>query len=744
MTTKPIRALASAIALLFAFHAFAAAPPPPPPIQIHRLNGAITLDGDLSDPGWRDAAKIDRFYETSPSDNTPPTVNTTAWLTYDDHYFYIGIRCDDPHADRIRAPFVERDNVIGTDDNIAVFLDTRNDKRAALELRVNPRGIQGDGFFNDAGGTEDFSPDYFYDTAAKIDSKGWGAEYRIPFSSLRYSDAEQQTWNIMIWRNYPREFRYAYQSVPIPRESNCYMCHLQPIVGLEHLPKAGHLVAAPYVTAQQVSRPEAGPGTPLESGDTKFDGGADVKWTPTANQALDLTINPDFSQVESDVAQITVNQRFAVFFPEKRPFFLEGFDLFDTPMQVAYTRTITDPDWGVRSTGKVAGSNYTVLVTGDKGGGLTILPGPLGNGFALQDSKSIDTIARIRHPLGASAVGGVLTDREIRGGGHNRVFGPDFQWRPNQSDAVTGEVLLSDTTDAIGNSKANSHAIYAGWNHGQQNYDWFGEIRDVGDRFRADLGFIPQNGYRELDGGFGIRRFPNNGFIRFARPYVNFDYQRELGGRTIFRGFNPGILLQGRKNLTVQLNYRPKEQFLVTSPDAPDGKLLDQSYGLFFVQFDPSRRFPRITLNGRLGQFIDYANARVGTGGNVGIAATLRPHDRATFDLTTNREWLNAQGGRVYTAWVERLKTTYSFSAKSLVRVIGQYVKTDSDPSRYLFQDVSPHNGAFTGSVLYSYKVNWQTVLFVGYGDDRLITPTDDLVRADRSFFFKVSYAILR
>src|SRR5216683_2691426 len=180
--------------------ALADTPPPPPPITIHRAEGAIKIDGDLSDPGWKNAATIDKFYETSPSDNIPAKIRTVAYLTYDDRAFYIGVRCDDPEPNKIRAPYVDRDNVIGTDDNIAVFIDTRNDKRTAMELRVNPRGIQGDGIFNDAnGGTEDFSPDFFYDTAAKIDASGWSAEYRIPFSSLRYPDRDVQTWNILIW-----------------------------------------------------------------------------------------------------------------------------------------------------------------------------------------------------------------------------------------------------------------------------------------------------------------------------------------------------------------------------------------------------------------------------------------------------------------------------------------------------------------------------------------------------------------
>src|SRR5262249_18420125 len=153
-----------------------------------------------------------------------------------------------------------------------------------------------------------------------------------------------------------------------------------------------------------------------------------------------------------------------------------GFDLFDTPLQVVYTRTITSPRWGMRSTGRIAGSAYTVLVTGDRGGGLTIIPGALGSYFAPQDFKSTDAIGRVRHDFGQSFVGAVFTDREVRGGGHNRVIGPDFVWRPNQSDAVTAEFLYSSTENpnrpelsrAWNGARSNSHAFHADWNRGKQ------------------------------------------------------------------------------------------------------------------------------------------------------------------------------------------------------------------------------------------------------------------------------------
>ncbi|HEV8240429.1 MAG TPA: carbohydrate binding family 9 domain-containing protein, partial [Thermoanaerobaculia bacterium] len=247
-----------------------------------RLTGEITLDGDLSEPAWQSAAVVDQFFETSPADNTEPPVKTVAYLTYDDRYFYIGIHAYDPHPEAIRAPYVERDAVIGTDDNVAVFLDTRNDRRSALELRVNARGIQGDAIYDDGTGNEDFSPDTFYDTAAKITADGWTAEYRIPFSSLRYPKLDEVHWGILIWRNYPRDQRYAFHSSPIPRGSNCWVCQSRELTGLTGLPGGGHLVVAPYVTGQRLGEPANGLGSPIRDQDAEADGGLDVKWTPTA------------------------------------------------------------------------------------------------------------------------------------------------------------------------------------------------------------------------------------------------------------------------------------------------------------------------------------------------------------------------------------------------------------------------------------------------------------------------------
>jgi hypothetical protein len=487
------------------------------------------------------------------------------------------------------------------------------------------------------------------------------------------------------------------------------------------------------------------------NGDGSFDGesdadvGVDVKWNPTANSTIDATIQPDFSQVESDVPQIAVNQRFALFFPEKRPFFLEGADLLNSPIQLIYTRTITDPQWGLRATGKFGDdTSYTVLSGRDQGGGLVILPGAASSSFALQDYESYVTLGRIRRDFGVSYGSFMFTDREIEGGGHNRVFGPDAQWRPSNSDVVSGQFLFSNTEDPIAppffnGDSGNSYAAHLRWDHQVAKYDWSLRYTDAGEEFRADVGFVPQVGYRQGFGAAGLRFYPENKWIRFVRTYAVGEQSYFHDGDDLGHDYFPGVFLQGSRNLAAQFEFHDQEVFVSQG-------LLKQRFLSYFVQLDPSRKIPRITVSGRLGDLIDFENARVGTGSNIVVTANVRPTDHLTLTFDAAREWLDIDQpvlnleGRVYTANIARLKGVYVFNARSFVRAIGQYVSTKRDPLLYN-NEVPVRDGDFLASVLYGYRLNWQTVLFVGYGDTGLVDETNSLVRTNRSFFVKVSYA---
>ena len=719
------------------------------PIRITRAAGAIAVDGDLRDEGWRGAVRIDRWYETQPGDNTEPKVRNVGYLTYDDRYFYAGFEFDDPDPRAIRAPYSDRDNLgNGFNDYAGVLIDGGNTGKTGTLFVVSPHNVQYDSIIDDSSG-EDSSPDFFWESATKLTDHGWTLEIRIPFSSLRYKTADPQTWGIMLYRNYPRDFHYQFFSAKLPRGGNCFVCRSNVLVGLEHLPSGGHLVVAPYVSASQNAQPTGDLGTPLAADPVKGRIGLDVKLVPSADNALDLTVKPDFSQVEADVAQISANERFALFYPEKRPFFLEGVDLFQTPIQVVYTRTITAPVWGGRLTGKSGGLRYTALVTEDDGGGSVIIPGANASSTAPQDFASTVFVGRVKREMGLSFVGALVTDREGRDtSSHNRVAGPDFLWRPSSADAVQGQWLYSDTrtpnrpdlADEWNGQSLRSHAGSLNWNHTTRTFDWYAQYRDLGDGFRADTGFVPQVGYREGSAGGG-RTFWPTGFVKRLRTFVNLDYQEEPNGALISRNFFSGFGMDTKWNGFMQYRYIDDR---IRAGDVTIGR---RQFG-YIAQFSPSRRVAQLSLDGRTGQEIDFANARPGWGTTLNLSARLDPTNHLDLQVVQNQRWIDvdAPSGdrrRLFTARVSRVRSTYTFTSRLFVRGIAQYVSTTRDPALYT-SDTSAASGTFSGQLLLAYKLNWQSVMFVGYGDDRELSDLDKLQPLDRQLFVKLSYAIQR
>jgi hypothetical protein len=742
--------VATAPCLLALAAAWASTPahasPDDPPLQIRRAAGAITIDGDLSDPGWQGAQPITTWFETNVTDNTEPPVANVGWLAYDDRFLYAAMDFADPNPAAIRAPYVDRDNVGSPTDYGGIIVDTRNDHRTAILFLANPRGIQYDATSDDASG-EDNSPDFFWDSAAKITATGWRLEIRIPFSSLRYSPADPQTWGLMFYRNYPRDYRYQFFTSHQPRSSNCFICNAARLEGLSGLPSGGHYTVAPYVSGRRSGAAEDGLGAPLAYDDPQAEVGVDAKWLPSPDHAFDATINPDFSQIESDAAQISANERFALFFPEKRPFFLEGVDLLSTPLQAVYTRTITHPDWGARGTGKLGDTAYTVLVTKDSGDGSVIIPGPLGSDFADQDFASTVAIGRVRHDLAAgSFISFLATDREVEddgGGGHNRVFGPDFRWQASGSDTVTGQLLLSrsltperpDLAAEWDGRSLDGSAARLSWSHGTQTWDWFLQGLHYSDDFRADVGFIPQVGFREGYGEVGYT-FRPQGFVRRLRLYDINTYDQDTDGNLIYRELSAGFGLDARWSSFVRMRWSA-EAFRVGD------QILTRDRLVFEANAVPGRRWSAVAIEGFVGSDIDFAGAREGDGGSVALSTTLRPSDHLEVNGNWNRRWLDLDAGRLFTADVQRLKTTYTFSSRMFLRGIVQHVATERDPALYLFE-VDRKTGGVDTSLLFSYKLNWQTVLFVGLGDSRALDERDDLEVEGREIFLKVSYAFQR
>jgi hypothetical protein len=729
----------------------AAAPPSagaPSQLTVNRAAGPIRIDGALDDAGWANARPIETWYETRPGDNIAPPVKSVGFLAYDDRALYIGLEFADPEPDRIRAPISDRDSIDSQFDYGGVILDPTGSGRTGMLLLVNPRGVQFDSINDDSNGTEDVAPDFFWDSSARIHSRGWTLELRIPFSSLSYPRADRPVWRLMLYRNYPRDFRYQFFTSTMPRGVDCFVCRCNVLVGLARLPAGGGIVLAPYASAigRATRRDELGSG--LEN---SFDAtaGFDAKWRPNASTVIDATFNPDFSQIESDVGRIATNERFALFFPEKRPFFLEGTELLSTPLQAVYTRTMTDPQWGVRATGKIGGLAYTGLAVQDEGGGSVIIPRPESSELADQEFRSWAGVGRLRQDVAQSFIGVLATSREIDGGGHNRVAGPDVEWRPGAADRLTAQLLYSWTrTPELPQLAADwdgraihGHALRTQWRHTTSGIDWTALYQDIADDFRADNGFIPQVGFREGYAEVGYTTRPDTAFVRRFRPHVAFDRFMNLDGDLLLQNLSGVVSMDARWNSTLELGYA-YERIRVA------GEVLPRQQATYLVTVSPSMIVPSVELTGTAGQQIDFENARTGTGVDATLGVTVQPTPHIEFVFNEGLRWVDVRAGgqrqRLFTARVDRVRATYSFTPRIFIRAIAQYEVTRRDPDLYQ-AGVARKEALFSGSALLAFKLNWQSALYAGYGDSRVFSvETQSLEPDTRQFFLKFSYAFQR
>ena len=676
----------------------------------------ITLDGNLDDPAWSRAQVYDRFWEVFPRDNVAAPVRTEMRIAYDGAALYAAVHAYDPDLTQLRAPFARRDNVLADQDMLVLFVDPVGNRKFAHFFRVNPRGSVGDGLFNEDSQSEDFSPDFEFEVVTGRFAGGWTAEFRIPFSALRYGDPPASEWTVMLFRNQPREQRYRMSSSRLPRESTCFMCLNEPLTGLAGLPSARHLALTPNITVRGVQARDAG--VPRRN-DDEIVPSLDLKWRPRADVVVDATINPDFSQVELDAPQLAGNTQFALFFPEKRPFFLEGADILESPVRAIYTRAITDPAWGVRATQRSESFDGTVLVSRDDGGGLVLLPGTYRTGFALQDFKSMASFARGRWQARGATFGAVATDRTIEGGAYNRVGAADFAWFANREHRFRGQLLGSTTTahferGALMKGEArSSHAAALDWTYRSPRWDEYLAFEDVGSDFRADNGFVAQNGYRRVFSETA-RKFVDQWGFNEVSPYLNAEYKTTRDGGLLYQQHNLGVRFGLPRATTVYLEARPNNRLVVRE----GGPVLTRHQGFVGIDSNPFPWFSRLLAEFAFGDRADVANSRVGTGYFMLFLANMRPHARAEVEYRIENDVIDSKqdvagSKRIILQRAQQMLALWHFSARDSVRTIMQHSSVRRAPSLWEFP-VSAREKSSTVSIVYGHRRGIGTSFYVG------------------------------
>jgi hypothetical protein len=715
--------------------------------EVHRATSEIKVDGVLDEAAWASALVYDLPYEWAPGDNTPPPVKTDFLVTYDDDNLYVAWRAYDPDPSAIRAHLMDRDAIdtFVQDDHVVFMVDSFNDERRAFQFRVNPLGVQADAIFSENEGIEDFSFDMIWASAGRITAEGYIVEVAIPLHQIRFPRTSgAQTWGFDVGRSYPRSVRHRIAAYPRERGNTCLLCQVDKVTGFAGLEPGRNIELDPTLTASRTDElpPGGRPGDELEAGDEEIEPGLSARWGITPNISLNAAINPDFSQVEADAAQLNVNERFALFFPEKRPFFLEGVDFFSTPLNAVFTRTVADPDWGLKLTGKVGKNAIGVFVADDTGDGNTIiLPSNQESRFAFIEGSVQNSVLRYRRDIGAGSTAGstfgvVYTGREGDGDYHNQVFGLDTFLRLGTNDTLRAQYLVSDTRYPRALALAagqdldafDGYGLLVDYEHPGRDWGWSVNYRDLDPGFRADSGFIPRVDIRQAE-GFVERHIYGEDGDRFSQINLGF-YGRRVEDHA-------GRLTDQIADLYGNISG-PLQSFLEISLESDRiffGDTLYDDLRNVEVQLNiqPSG-VAYLSLYTKVGETVDFNRNAVADIFEVRPSAELKlgRHLNAKLDHSLRR--LEVDNDRVE-ANLSQLRLIYNFNVRMFVRGIFQYL------------DLAPQQNAenlFT-QLLFSYKLNPQTVLFLGYSDNRDSFQEGfrsvNLGQTDRSFFFKVGYA---
>lgn len=762
----PVRGMLAAImmtaSLALSSHAAANTPPAPPaaaaadgaalspaerrlaPVTALKLAPAerVQLDGRIDEAFWQRAEPVAGFQEYRPREAVTK-YRTEARVAYDGEAIYFAMRAWDPDPSRIESPLVKRDQVFGSQDFFGVYLDPVGTRKFAQIFRVNAAGSVTDGLFNEDSQNEDFSPDFEWDVAVARLPDGWSAEFRIPFTTMRYASPPSENWSVFLVRGITRDDVYRIGNGRIPRDSNCLQCFAQTITGLAGLPPGREFTATPNFTFRQVKDRESGR---KDVKDRKFIVGADLKFRPSADWVIDATINPDFSQVELDTPQLAANAQFALFVQEKRPFFLEGADILSQPLNAIYTRAVTDPAWGLRATHRGPNMDATFMTLRDDGKGLIFLPRTLGTGIAIQDTKSQVSIARARWFQGAWSWGAVATHRDYENTDGkptltNLVVGGDMVWRPNGEWRVRGNLLYADTHDERnrinGQTRARDHAALVDYNVRTTEWNIAGGIENVGRDFRADVGFFSQVGYTKTYQEFQRKWREVMGIDEIA-PYLNLEYRNDFDGRLLYQQANAGIAFTLPK-VNFGIEARPNQQVRFRNSGTP----LKRDQMFFWVEATPGKWLSSFYIESAIGDRGDVANNRIGRGYYIGANATIRLADRLELQPRIDESVIDTRESVTGSKNIVRerafqLTSIYHLTARDSLRAIVQYNGVRRAPSLYESR-VTPFDKNETASLVYGHRRGLGTNFYIGANSSRTIEPGANYARRINEIFVKAS-----
>jgi len=705
---------------------------------IPKATSPVKIDAVLDEQVWRDALVVEMQNEIQPGDNVPAPVATRALLAYGKTDLYVAIQAYDPDPSQIRATFTDRD-AIWYDDFAGIRIDTFNDSRNAFDFFCNPFGVQADQKVTSQ--NEDSSWNAIWESQGKITENGYTVEMAIPFSSIKYQSGKgEKMWGFEIARVYPRSARHILTVFPWDRNNNNSLSNLGKLVGFSGTTTGKNIEIDPtYSMVSSQERKNETSGRFIEQ-DRRLDPGFSARWGFTPNMTLSAAVNPDFSNIEADNAQMDINTRFALYYPERRPFFIEGAELFRTNMQAVYTRTLADPSGGLKMTGKAGKNDIGFFSARDEITNI-LLPGSQGSDNTSVGMQSTGSVMRYRRDVGATSMLGLLvTDREGEQY-FNRLAGFDGDLKFTMKDRLTFQVLGSQTDyptevlnefDQPGNTFGGS-ALDVSFVHSTKSYGMETSYRQVSPGFRADLGFMSQVGLRKIEASSWHNwNRDKGGWYNSISIGGGFEHMEDFSGRILGQSLGSFLNYHGPLQSNIYFCGNAMQQYY----DSVTFDVVDFNY---YAGIRPTGSL-NLSMGGNVGDLIDYANTRPGKRFRINPSVEYKFGSHLVLETGYTFERLNVSGGRLYTANVSNMRLVYQFSKRSFLRTNLQYIDYHFNTILYK-EEQDPENRRLGGQILYSYKLNARTVFYAGYSENYYGDQDIDLVKTNRTFFTKVGYA---
>ena len=718
-----------------------------PSVTAARAAAPPRIDGQLDDVIWQRAVRLTEFVQVRPVEGAPATEETEVWIAYDSGNIYLAMHAHYTDPSIARANRVDRDQT-RSDDTISVYFDTFFDQQRAYVFSVNGYGVQADSLYasrgSGGGGSRgggsrgrgggfsggfsgvpsgDSSWDALFDSAGTLVADGWTAEMAIPFKSLRYPSSDSHRWGFQVVRSIGGKNETVVWS-PVTR-GNTFMSQMGLLDGLSGLSTSRNLELLPTFTAVQVGSLDTNTGGFDE--ERQPEGALNLKYGITSNLTLDFTYNPDFSQIESDRPQIEVNQRFPLFFPELRPFFLEGQEIFQTrgPANLLHTRTIVDPRYGAKVTGKIGKTNIGLLFANDEA------PGKVDDGADPAFGRTAQfLIGRVRYDLYAeSYIGAIVTDREFLDQ-YSRVGGVDANVRLGRSQSVSMSFFQAQHRDSAGVERTGEGWSF-NYNNRGRNLTYSFSTDGLDPDFRTNTGFVRRVDTRQARASVSYRWYPESWIINWG-PRASYDRNYDFEGILQDEGSRLGLNATFAKNINLSLNLnRDMERFA----------------GINFMKTRYSA-FGGVNTSRRIGgggsfnwgdQVRFSATPFLGNSVSANVFLSFRPVSRFQMNLnvSTSRLVDPTTLEEVFDVKIFRNFATFQFTDRLLFRNIMEYNTFDR---------------TLGANVLLTYRVNSGTVFYIGYDDryqqgnlifdddDDPLYFTTDFERTNRAFFMKMSY----